>query len=349
MRQRGSMLIFMIWILLILSVLAMSVGFRSRVNIQLSRFYDGYVKQDYLMHSAVNLASYFLSEDEDPLTDSVADPWYGEPQRLAAFPISKQLQVKIEDEESKLNINKAAPLLLEKFFDILKDNGVRLQTDHADLTASIVTWRGGSSGKGGSTVGFEHKRAPFESIDELRLIQKITPQDVEMLKPYLTVYAKSGDFTLRVNINTVHPWILKALIETLPGGATDKKLLYDRIELYRQGDPNHPEEHPPLIFLATDLTAGNFIQKLALPSSPEMVRMVNQLIRSFTVDSQYFDVRVETKEGAALGAKVEAVLGLRDALLVKTARGRYTLQRRLNDVLNNYPFEILYWSEKPVS
>lgn len=348
MKRSGSILIFLIWILILLSVLAVSVGFRSRVGVQLAKFYGRHQENDYQFHSIVNLAAYLLNEDEDPETDSTQEIWYGEPEGIAEFPFTQDKIIFIQDEEGKLNLNKVTPIILERFFGVLKDNQVRLNTDPEDLAGSIVAWRGGSSRRGRSTLGFEHKRAPFESIDELRLIQRITPHDYETIRSYFTVFARPGNFSLKININTVHSWILKAVIGSLPGNKLNKQLLFDQIELYRKGNPNDLESQPPMIFLAADLTASAMIQKLGLPSSPAVRRMINQIVRYLLVDSQFFHIRVETQEEDFGSPKVvEAVLGTRHSLLVKTSRGRYTLRRRLNNVLRDYPFEILYWSERP--
>ena len=348
MKRNGSILIFMTWILLLLVVLTASVAFRSRLAAKLSAFYGERLSNAYRMHSAVNLASYFVSRDDDPETDSALDSWYGKPRDLKNFALSKQIELSIADEESKMNLNKVTPVILQHFFEVLKENNVALKTDPKDIITSIVAWRsGGSTLEGKTTLGFEHKRAPFESVDELRLIQYITPEDMDVLKPFFTVYGKPFDFSLRVNINTVHDYILKAVIESVPMGDSDRQLLLDRIRLVRKGDPSHPEKNPPAFFRTSDLQAGTFMQKLLLPNTPEMINATSQLLQFFVADSQYFLVHAETKQ-EEFPLVVEGGLGLREPVLVRASRGNYSLQPRLNNALNGYPLEILSWKEQVI-
>lgn len=346
--KRGSILIFSLWIMILLAMFAASVGFRSRLGIRLSAFQNSAQASHFQFQSMINLASFLIAKDEDPLSDSGQDPWYGNPKEFENFGYASDYTLKIEDEESKLNLNKSTEVILQNFLKVLSEHDVKLKTKSSDLIGSVITWRGGSSIQGKAAVGFQHKRAPFETVDELRLIQHIDSGDVELLRPYLTVYGRPFDFSLKVNVNTVHDWILEAVIQSLSGGDSQKTLLLNQIQLYRKGDPNDPKNHPPFTFVAADLAPGTFIQKLKLSNSPEMVAMVSQLMQFLLVDSQFFRVLVVTKEGLPYRKAVEAVLGLRQQILVKSSKGNYSLQPRLNNVLNGYPFEVLDWNEKQV-
>ena len=118
-KNRGSVLIFVLWILMVLAVLVASVGFISRIDIQLSSMRDREEVGLYEFLSGVNLASYFINQDEDGSNDSTLDPWYGEPKEYQRFAISKKLSMTITDEEGKLNINKLTPEILQNLFKIL--------------------------------------------------------------------------------------------------------------------------------------------------------------------------------------------------------------------------------------
>lgn len=345
---KGSMLIFVIWILILMTVLAASVGIRSRLSSKISSHFQNRVAENFLMHSAVNVASFLVYADDDPDVDSDQDAWYGTPASFETFKISRSVTVTISDEESKINLNKATEAVLENFFKVLKENDVRLKTDPNDLVASIIVWQGKSlkTPRGRTTLGHVHKKAPFESVDELRLIQYITPEDYKVLEPFFTVFGRANEIQMRVNLNTVHDWILKAVIESLSGGSGSKELFFDRIQLARRGKPGQKEGPVRIIFAAADLRPQILIEKLGLSNSPEMVAMVSQLVPFLTVDSQFFSVHVETKkEGGVSPRKTTAILGRRGVLLSKTSQGNYVSLPRLNNVLNNYPYEVLSWSE----
>ncbi len=345
--KQGSILIFVLWILIVLTVLAASVGFRSRIQIQLSAMHEREAASLYEYLSAVNVASYLINEDEDPLNDSDLEAWYGHPSAYNDFELSKRIAMTVSDEESKLNLNKVTPEILQNFFEILKEKGVELKADEDDLVGSIMAWRGVQSLQGKATLGHEHKRAKFESIDELRLIQYITPEDYEALKAYFTVYGSIADFFLKVNINTVNEWVLEAIIASQPGGDLEKKDLIQRLLAIRRQNEKKSAEQPPFAFQAADLSPQIFMNRLGLINSPQMVQLVNFTLRFFTVDSQYFSVKLERqKSGKLLPQKLETVIGPGLPILIKQPRGSgYGIQNVMNNVLRGYPYEILYWRE----
>ena len=397
MNCRGSILIFVVWILILLTLLATSVSLRSRLGIKLSTFFTHHSENAYRMHSAVNLAAYFINEDEDPDNDSTFDSWYNTPKGFDGFELSKEVAISITDEESKINLNRvdknqsAAPILTA-FFDILKENNVQLKTSPSDIINSIMAWRGDNTAyeKGRPITESEYKKCVnvnfncFETAEELKLIKYMTPEDFETLKPFFTVYEPStplfqgqptyfqpGGFfqiganqqsTFRVNINTVHEWILKALIQSSRiGSNSEKELLCQAVIKARKGDA----KNAPVTFDMTDIAppGKGLIRKLwpketqdlesrggttdSFPA-PGIVGLVNYLVSQFfTVNSQFFSVHVETKgEGSLPLAKAEAVLGPRQQILVKTAQRNYNSQWLWTDALRGYPYQILQWSER---
>lgn len=345
--RQGSVLIFVIWILLVLTVLASSVAFRSRIHIQVSSMHDQEVTGLYDYLSAVNLASFFINEDEDILNDSNLEPWYGSPAEYQNFDLSKKITMTISDEESKLNLNKVTPEILQSFFKILEKNNIKLDTSADDLVGSIMAWRGMQSLQGKSTLSFDHKKAKFETVDELRLIQYITPRDYETIKPYFTVYGSMADFFLRININTAHEWLIEAVINSQPGGDLEKKDLLNRLHSIRKRNDRNASDEPLFAFQAADLTPQIFMDRLGLINTPQMVQLVNFSLRFFTVDSQYFRVELERKDDAKLlPRKVEVVIGAALPILLKQPRGQgFGLQNLMNDALRGFPYEILYWRE----
>lgn len=351
MKRHGSILIFVIWILLLLTVLAASVALRSRLEIKLTSFYGERLQDDYMMLSAVHAAMYLINQDDDASVDSDRDSWYGDPSGFGDFSLSKEIVLTIEDEESKLNLNKVNDTILGNFFKILKENGIRFETEPNDMIVSIMAWQGKPlrTVKGKTSMGFEHKKAPFETVEELKLIQYITPKDYEAIKPFFTTYGKTADFWPRVNVNTAHDWILKAIIQSLPGGEQEKKQLFDNLQFFRKGDPQNPEKSPGMVFTPADLRGKVLLQKLGLPETPSMIGLINMLQQYYlTADSQFFFVHVETQKGGLEAVKVvEAVLGTRQGVLQKSSvSGSYQNLPVTGNVLQGYPYDILYWNER---
>ncbi len=73
------------------------------------------------------------------------------------------------DEASKLNLNTASSNMLSNLPNM---------TSASDLTGAILDWRG-TNGSGYyalnyATLGYDDKNAPFESVDELRLVYGMT-------------------------------------------------------------------------------------------------------------------------------------------------------------------------------
>ena len=354
MGQKGSVFILFLWVLILLSSFAFSASFRTRLATKIEAYDSHRFELHYDFLTGVNLARFFIESDQETSVDFMGDDWYGMPKDFVDSDFSKRFDLEISDEESKLDLNRASEPLLLKFFDVLGKNKIKLETDPKDLVGSVLAWRGQTAASGQSTIGFEHKRAPFESTQELYMIQKISPHDVKTLLPFVTVRGALFGSQMRVNLNTVHPFILEALIYHLSGGEFDKRTLLDQIERFRNIDAyrsNKQEseldasEAPPQVFRQSDLNPQTMIQKLGLPNSPEMVQLVNQLVSFLTVDSQYFRVRIQSQTSKKNSFVLDAVLGLRPIIRVQSVVSTAgSLSRAVGQPVT-MPLEILSWRE----
>ena len=315
MKRRGSIFILFLWVLLLLSLFAMSVGFRTRLAVKIAGYETKRfgMSQDFL--TAVNLARFFIDSDEEPTIDFKEDTWYGIPKEFSGMDFAKRFELEISDEESKVDLNKVSPAFLVKFFEVLKRHDIVLKMDPEDLAASIAAWRGMGSMAGKSAVDLSHKPKPFESVEELRLIKGITQKDVEMLRPFFTVYSSRNSMGIRFNLNTVHPYILEALILSLRsiGGETLKRELFERIERVRQttqgSDQSERAKH--LFFRQEDLNQDQFLIKLRYSSGNQgpINLLVGELLGYVTTDSQFFSVRVRSLLPRKESYRMEVVLG----------------------------------------
>ena len=357
MNHKGSVFILFLWVLLLLSFFAMSVGFRTRLAAKIEGYELRRFEMNYDFLSAINLARFFIESDKEPTVDFVGDDWYGTPEEFKSMDLAKRFELEISDEGSKIDLNKVSEQFLLTFFGVLKKKGIKLETDPKDLTASILAWRGQTSLTGKATSGFDQKGAPFQTIDELRTIQYISPHDVDVLMPFVTVYGTPFGGSMRVNINTVHPYILEALIlqPGLIGGDFDKSTLLQQIEALRNvkgkikpmgKEKTEPSSKPSQAFQQVDLDPNNFIQRLNLPYSIQMVQLVSQLISFVTIDSEFFSVHVRSKLPKKESFVLDAVLGPRfvpraqiQGVPTSDSLGRPTGQPV------TVPLEILAWQE----
>jgi len=305
-------LIVFLWVMAVLGVFAVSVATRARLAAKIEGTENNRFQRscDYL--AAVNLARQFIEADEEPEVDFARDSWYGVPQGFAKMDFGGRFRLTITDEESKLDINSAPAEVLRKFFDLLRAKGEKLVTPSADLAAAIAAWRGtGLGGFGRSTSGFKHKGAAFESLEELYLIQYITPGDVEILRPYLTVYGPGTAGPFRVNLNTAHPLILEAIIATHNSGDFSKKMLLQKILEFRSAKTTVQGNSFPQVFRSEDLEASALITRLRLTPSVDMLALAGAFVQSATVDSHFFDVSVLSTLPGTESYEMEAVLGPR--------------------------------------
>ena len=345
MNRQGSVFILFLWVMILFALLASSVAFRTRLESKVRGFERNSFEMKYDFLSAVNLARFSIESDEDPAVDSKEDGWYGTPQAFKGSSFSERFDMEISDEESKIDLNKASAPLLEKFCEVLKDHDISLETDPKDLAGSILAWRGQASPRGRPTIGFDQKRAPFESLEELELIQFISIHDAELLRPFVTVYGQVIGPVMRVNLNTVHPYVLEAIVFSLAGGDFTKRELFQKIEEFRNGkgeDALVPGVKQ--VFRAEDLRPDVFIQKLGLSNSSSMLQVVSQLMIFLTVDSQYFSVRVRSRLPHKESFILDAVLGPRTLrpLGIRGASVSATLLSRMGKPIL-VPLEILDW------
>lgn len=307
--QNGSVLILFLWVLVVLGLFSLSIAARTRLATKLEGHEHKRFQRNYDFLTAVNLARFYIEQDSEPVVDGLDDGWHGEPANFSETDFKERFKLSIADEESKININNASADLLLKLFETLRQHGVSLKTNPEDLAAAIVAWRGGGTSFGKSTLGFKHKRAPFETLDELYMMQHATAEDVRLIAPYLTVYGGDISKMLRVNINTAHPYVVEALVESQIGGTFVKKELLQKIEHFR--NYKGVQERARQNFQPMDLDLSGLLTRLNLQPSVEMVTLIGQLLRHVTVDSRFFRVDVDYRVPGEEAHRMEAVLGLR--------------------------------------
>ncbi len=188
--KKAQIIIVALWALVILAILAISIGQRVSQALRLSRYQQDKLKSMYLAKTNLNLAINEIFKNAESIGSVEA------PTGLDT----------ISSEESRININKAGKDLLGV---LLTKAGV---ANYAELAENICAWRGDAVvAPDYSELGYPNKTATLSNTEELVLVKgvkDIAQESYDKLKNLITVYG-SG----RVNINTADPQVLEILIE----------------------------------------------------------------------------------------------------------------------------------------
>lgn len=283
--RRGSVLISTLWILAILSVLALGVGFRISVELKLNRYAMDRLKARYIAMGAVVKVEDALSRavntcdsifacgltfaDEPSMAAFFADA-LGDGSFSVGYKDGVIRRPGLRDEERCININTADPAKL-----------ARLPGMTSEMAACIVDWRDVDNVplETGAEQGYYDllerpyrcKNGPFTVPEELMLVKGMSAASFAGIKDYVTVYGEG-----KVNVNTAPYEVLIAL------GMTD--LLAKRIIEYRNGPDAKPATPDDGVFPDVNIE----VVLIDLPARESAI--VVSLKNSFTTKSWYFKI-----------------------------------------------------------
>jgi len=220
MNSRGAILIVTIWILSILVVFVVGLGFRMSLDTRITGYNVKMFKLFYLTEAAINTLKSMLLTDEAAEYDSLNEGWSYSEESFKdimlgndSFTISYIREQGFQektfygavDEEAKININTIPREIL------LNLPGL---TD--EIADSIIDWRDEDDiphEDGAEDVYYmalEHpypcKDAPFQSREELLLVKGVTPEIFNDIIELITVYGEG-----KVNFNTANAAVFEAL------------------------------------------------------------------------------------------------------------------------------------------
>jgi len=238
--NKGSILITTLWIVSILAVMAVGIGFRVSVETRLSKYYAESQKALYLAKAGVIKSQYLLSSSKkdydyvyecgiDYSEDNNPEQIFGYDMNIMEsgsfsvyyelFPDSDEpLKVYgVADEERKININ-ADKLAKGNIGEYRRMLSVLDADITEDIIDAIIDWQDTdetTTGFGGAESfyyeslpkPYSSKNEDYEIIHELLLVKGVSRELYEKLKNYLTVY---GDG--KVNINTASMKVVNAVI-----------------------------------------------------------------------------------------------------------------------------------------
>lgn len=226
-KKNAVILILSLWVLTILVIFALGLGNRCSIALKLSRHQRDRLRTSFLINAGINLAINEL-ETNPKEYDSLAENWANNKKifSVISFEADKKEFCKVSytdsntneifgilDEEGKININNAAPILIEEIF-ISKNTGI----DAKGFFLIFNEWINSKEETGEEKKLF--KNEPLKTKEELLLVLEYFFQDTKkaqetytQVEGIITVY---GDG--KVNINTVAKDVLyilaKAFAET---------------------------------------------------------------------------------------------------------------------------------------
>ncbi len=220
--SRGSLLIITLWLVTILTVLAVAVARYLSLEVKVTKYAMAREQAEALARSGVYAALQQLAADTTQGTPS-AD-WAGEAWAAAHPPLAMtkgEVQVAITDEERKVNLNTAEEETLTRL------------TGSPAVAKAIVDYRDPAE-DGEDRPPYFAKNEPMTAREELMELPDLAQDGgtlytalTETATPYLPDDAK-------VNINTAPPGVLGAL------GLSN--VVVAAIETFRTG-PDGPDEH----------------------------------------------------------------------------------------------------------
>lgn len=190
-RPAGIALVLVLWILTLLSVIAASVVFGARTDLQVAANLVDQARREATAEAAVHQA---LFEALRPVTD--AGRWRSDGRPHAWHYQGQDLTVTITDESGKIDLNSAQEALLASLF-----RHAGLEPAAADaLVNTLLDWvdpddqkrlNGAEAGDyAAAGFGVRPANGPFEAVEELRQLLGMTPALFARLQPLVTVFSR---------------------------------------------------------------------------------------------------------------------------------------------------------------
>ena len=232
--DRGVILVTSLWIMAILSMLAIGIGYRVSIEARLARYNIDRIKALYLAKAGLVKSQAVLAKHSGADADTIyacgvtldiiknetpenvfSNIPLGEGSFSVGYTDNGAKRAGMSDEERKININKVGMINTGNTNISSLPRGVLEELlsgcDNAtDIVDAIIAWRkpGEDLEKDFAyeSLGYERKGADFSCIEELLLVDGVTPEIYNSIKDYVTVYGNG-----QLNINTASERVLRAI------------------------------------------------------------------------------------------------------------------------------------------
>ncbi len=279
--EDGSILMVVLWILVFLVLLGLGLGYSTSIDQRLVSYQRDRLMALYLAKAGYVRATAELLKDETPKLDSTLDTWahnpevfqeasLGEGTFTVSYPVdptgkSEEVIYGVEDEDRKVDINTAVQAVLL---------GLPGMTD--EIADSVLEWRAEHQRLG---EGFgEVKDKPFNAVEEVWLLEGMTPEAYHHMRPFITVYTDG-----KVNLNSASKEVLMAL-------KMDEDLA-DKILRFRRGADGQAGTEDDQVFagLGGAEQQLNASESLSPQEAAQITNLVSQ--NRLKVNSSVFRIR----------------------------------------------------------
>ena len=324
---KGSILILVLWVLLLLSIFTFSAGYAARQRLLLLDRLEARETLRAIAEAGVQ-AGIQTIQQKDPKSqkvDSLNEEWSRNDLGHKSAEVGNgYFLCEIVDEERKINLNETnSALILTRLFEV----AAKLDEQSAsDLAVALLDFRdedddpyeSGAESRYYESLNpaYRSKNAAFDSLEELLFVRGMTPAILEKIRPFVTLVGSP-----RVNLNTASKEVLHAL------GFSES--LVESITLFRNGRDQQPGTRDDRAFLDLGTAAetlessgsGGVSEKNELQNLVESgkldVHSENFLIESrarIAHSAQSLTVRCVTKRNAG-------ITGWSEAYLILSAKG----------------------------
>jgi len=251
--KSGSIFIFAMWTVLILTTFGIYIGYNARMRLSFVKRLETRDRLRALVEAGVHTlvndvhmgslkTTQFVFVKKDPDGGMTRDAEPGEYDELTYnYEVDTEdgpAYCKMTDEQGRLNVNTANHREIER---ILMSAGLEEERAN-ELAYNIEDWRDEDNERPELNVinnedlyykmegmKYSPKNKPFELVEELLLVKGMTPGIYKNIEQYVTVYGSGA-----VNINTCSRVVMSSL-------GLDKSLI-DKIYIYKSGVRTHNRE-----------------------------------------------------------------------------------------------------------
>jgi general secretion pathway protein K len=233
-KERGIVLLIVLWVVMLLSVIALSLSASTRSEVRTVGNRVEAARAQAFAEAGVNRAILAL------LTTDPAERWVADGRIYDMAFVGQRVQVLIQDERGKIDLNTGTAELLRGLFAA---SGLTAEESDA-LTDAILDWRdeddlrrlNGAEDADYRDAGLPYgaKNAPFDTVEELQQVLGMTLALFSRVEPALTVYSQQAG----VDMTTAPAEVLRAL----PGMDPDavEAILAARVAGAQQGAKSEP-------------------------------------------------------------------------------------------------------------
>lgn len=250
-------LLSVLWTMVILTILAISLGRKSSIEVALAKHAMGSFRAKYLAWAGLVYTVNLIRMDSEDNKSNQSDTQYqcGVPFNIGRTPQELFQKMPLESgyfsveysfidnkdstaqtifgpqaEEGRINLNGLNPQSYAILKSLITLLGYDLETAEM-IAASAIDWQDEDSNASFEEAGAEDKyymglqkpyhckNAFFDSLEELLLVRGMTPEIYSRIKPFITVFPKGEDYL--INFDTAPSLVLQALAYSLIGTTTN--------------------------------------------------------------------------------------------------------------------------------